>query len=111
MTPDDLRKLFLGALRRIHRYGWQKNHLGNKEVGYCIVGAIDDFYESENPPYGVRNTAIGYLEYSIGVSNLGKWNDEQGSEGPIVDRLLRGAEEPKIVWEWGKGSLTYRYEE
>lgn len=91
-TRSELQKLYLGAMKTIQRYGWRRDHLGDKNTGYCIIGAIDDYYVRSNPPYGVRNLAIQELESMIGCAELHIWNDRYGTQEKVVDYLLRGAE-------------------
>lgn len=91
-TRSELRKLYLGALNTVLQYGWRRDQLGDRNTGYCIVGAIDDYYTRSNPPYGVRNLAIRELEAMIGCEELHMWNDRYGTKERVVDFLLRGAE-------------------
>ena len=84
--------MYLGALKRVLRYGWTRHNLGDKSVGFCIIGAIDDYYLEADPPYGTRNTAIHYLERILSVTDLAKWNDSEATVERVVDVLLRGAE-------------------
>lgn len=92
VTPDDLRKLFFGALWNINRFGWTRGAVGDKSMGFCLIGAVDEYYTQYHPPYGTRNIALRYLEHLIGVPNLAKWNDSEATHEKVKEHLLTGAE-------------------
>lgn len=84
------------AAVEILEYGWKQGGLGDKSLGFCVIGALDEVYNRENPPYGVRNKAIEVLEHMVGMEPIHKWNDYHGYQALVVDYLMRGAEESEL---------------
>lgn len=97
VTASDLRRLYVGAAKLINRFGWWSCGLGDVNTGFCVVGAIDEYYNRYDPPYGTRNIAIAYLESLVSSGEpLHKWNDRVGGRYVAIDYLHRAAETAEL---------------
>ena len=61
-----------GALKR---YGWIKYAIGNKERGFCIMGAVDHAYPVLGNESWKYNDVYAAIRSKIMV-NITHWNDE-----------------------------------
>lgn len=103
VTAPELRRFLVDAAGLIRRYGWWNCGLGDRSTGFCIVGALDEVYNSRDTIYGTRNVSIAWLEHLIGAEPLHKWNDAYGNQEKCIDYLLRAAETADLALERLKG--------
>lgn len=97
VTASDLREFLVRAADTIQQYGWWNGGLGDRNTGFCIVGALDDVYNTSDAPYGTRNVALKWVETLVGGDEpLHRWNDTQGNKKSSIDYLLRGAETAEL---------------
>lgn len=87
-------ELLSGARDLINKYGYTVGSWGNKERGFCILGALNYVYlcniETTQKTY---MTVIGKLLLHLGISShLTKWSDLVGKE-----KVLQALEEAQSV--------------
>lgn len=100
VTAAELRRFFLEAADLIQRYGWWNCGLGDRSIGFCVLGALDEAYNRLDPTYGTRNIAVAWLEHLVTFDGpIHKWNDVQGNRVLVIDYLLRGAETSELAVE------------
>lgn len=92
VSADDLRSMCTGAAGLLQRYGWWVGGVGDKNTGFCIIGALDEYFNMHDTEYGTRNVAVEYLEQLVGERPLHRWNDSKGSREEAIDYLMRAAE-------------------
>lgn len=97
VTATELRRFLVSAAGLVQRYGWWNTGLGDRSTGFCIVGAIDEVYNTRDVAYGVRNTAVKWVESLLASDQaLHHWNDTLGNKTKSIDYLMRGAETAEL---------------
>lgn len=89
-----------GAVEVIREYGWTRETYGNPEIGYCVLGALEQWQEMEwrkNPEgydhrflTGVENVVASYLP-NPGVKDkrvIPFWNDNTAKDRVEVEEKL-----------------------
>jgi|SRR5882672_331095 len=71
----------------LRKYGWMKYMYGNRTVGFCAHGAINQATKDT----AVRHEAKHHLRMFIGTNKIGTWNDRPEHTKEEVIAALEGA--------------------
>jgi hypothetical protein len=75
-----------GAAQVIEVYGWRRHHLGDRECGFCVLGATNEAAGNDSTAFGC---AVSELRKDIGYGSAAAWNDNRAKDASEVTAQLR----------------------